>query len=119
MQQRPGPQGPRAAPVPVTARGTGDAAGAGLPEAGARGEIPCLLAGCLDLHLSPPAGLCPLLEAVEVHHDWVERKSFVFSKLRKQLQKQSPQNNPKQGWVYSAYEFLRLLGSECDFSTLN
>lgn len=83
--------------------------------------IPCLLAGHLDLLLSFPQsqpGFAPLVEAVEVHHCLVERKSFVSLKLRKQLWKQSPQNNPQQGWVYSAYEFLMLLGSECDFSAL-
>ena len=67
---------------------------------------------------SQPGFFAPLVEAVEVRYHLVERKSCVSLKYRKQLWKQSPQNHPEQGWVYRAYKFLMLLGSECDFSAL-
>lgn len=93
------------------------------------GEQPVLSTRNLDLmvgfHVSlldtlPPSQALPpsLVEAVEVHHRLVERKSFVSLKLRKERWKQSPQNNPKRGRVYSADEFLMLLGSERAFSAL-
>ena len=111
-QQLPGPQEPCAAPAP----GMGRAAGAEHQDltvgfhASLRGAWIC----------SPPSqpGFAPLVEAAEVHRRLVRRKSFVSLKLRKQLWKQSPQNNPKQGWVDGAYKFLMLLSSECDFSAL-
>lgn len=76
-------------------------------------EQPLLSTGRLDLvvefHVSllgawicsPPSqpGFAPLVEAAEEHHRLVEGKSFVSLKLRKQLWKQRPQNNPKQGQV--------------------
>lgn len=116
MQQLPAPWGPCAALLSVTAPGMGGTASAEHQEAGPCNGILRLLAGLLGLLPSLPARLRPPAKAAEVHHRSVEGKSFVSSKLRKQLWKQSPQNHPKQGQVYRAYEFLTRLGSEHDFS---